>query len=39
MTYLEAELSELQRKKVDMLADKIIDLNLFEMRYFHAQIA
>lgn len=39
MTYLESELSELQRKKVDMLADKVIDLNLFEMRYFHASLS
>lgn len=33
MVYLEKELGELQRKKVDMLADKMLDLNIFEMRY------
>ena len=32
--YLESELSELQRKKVDMLADKLLDMNIFELRYF-----
>ena len=32
--YLEKELSDLQKKKVDMLADKMLDLNLFELRYF-----
>ena len=31
--YIEKELSELQRKKVEMLADKVLDLNVFEMRY------
>ena len=31
--YLESELSELQRKKCDMLTDKMLDLNIFEMRY------
>lgn len=31
--YLEQELSELQRKKVDMITDKILDMNVFEMRY------
>lgn len=31
--YLENELSELQRKKVDMIADKVLDMNVFEMRY------
>ena len=33
MVYIEKELSELQRKKVDLLADKLLDLNVFEMRY------
>lgn len=32
--YLESELSEMQRKKVEMLADKMLDMNLFELRYF-----
>ena len=32
--YLESELSELQRKKVDMLVDKMLDMNIFELRYF-----
>ena len=31
--YLKNELGELQMKKVDMLADKMLDLNIFEMRY------
>lgn len=31
---MESELSELQRKKVEMLADKLLDMNLFELRYF-----
>ena len=38
-TYLDAELSDMQKKKVDMLADKIVDLNIFEMRYFHASLS
>lgn len=38
MVYLEKELSELQRAKVDMLADKLIDLNVFEMRYLSASV-
>lgn len=32
--YLESELSEMQRKKCDMLCDKLLDMNVFEMRYF-----
>jgi len=32
--YLEQELSELQRKKVDLLCEKMLDLNMFELRYF-----
>lgn len=32
--YLESELGELQRKKVEMLADKLLDMNVFELRYF-----
>jgi len=31
--YLDSELSELQKKKVDMITDKLLDLNIFEMRY------
>merc|ERR1712086_958740 len=31
--FIEKELSELQQKKVEMLADKVLDLNVFEMRY------
>ena len=38
MMYIEAELSDMQKKKVDMLCDKVIDMNMVEMRYFHAQI-
>lgn len=33
-TYLESELGDLQRKKVEMLADKLLDMNIFELRYF-----
>jgi len=32
--YLESELGELQRRKVEMLADKLLDMNIFELRYF-----
>lgn len=32
--YIEKELSELQKKKVEMLADKIFDFNMMENRYF-----
>jgi hypothetical protein len=34
--YLESELSDLQKKKVDMLVDKLLDMNIFELRYFSA---
>ena len=30
-TYLESELSDIQKKKVDMLVDKVLDLNIFEV--------
>ena len=36
MVYIESELSELQKKKVDMIADRLLDLNVFEMRYLAA---
>jgi large subunit ribosomal protein L7/L12 len=32
--YLESELGELQRKKVEMLVDKLLDMNIYELRYF-----
>ena len=32
--YLEKDLSEMQKRKVEMLADKLLDMNLFELRYF-----
>ena len=32
-------MSDLQKKKVDMLADKMLDMNVFELRYFHASVA
>lgn len=35
-TYLESELSDIQKKKVDMLVDKVLDLNIFEVQYFQA---
>ena len=38
MMYIESELSDMQKKKVDMLCDKVVDMNMVEMRYFHAQI-
>jgi hypothetical protein len=27
-------MSEMQKRKVEMLADKLIDLNIYELRYF-----
>ncbi len=36
MVYLESELGDLQKEKVNMLVDKVITLNMFEMRYFVA---
>ena len=38
MVYLESELGDLQKAKVDMLVDKVMDLNLFEMRYYVAKM-
>ena len=32
--FLESELGELQQSKVNMLVDKVTDLNLYEMRFF-----
>ena len=32
--FLEKDLSEMQKRKVEMLADKLLDMNLFELRYF-----
>ena len=37
--YIEKELSDLQRKKVDMIADKLLDFNVFEHRYLAASIS
>jgi hypothetical protein len=37
--YIESELGDLQRSKVDMLADKVVELNLLELRYFQAKIS
>jgi hypothetical protein len=34
--YLEKDLSEVQKKKVEMLADKLLDMNIFELQYFNA---
>ena len=39
IVYIDAELSDLQKKKVQMLADKVLDMNLFEHRYFHTLLA
>ena len=33
--YLESELGDLQKEKVKMLASKVLDLNLMEIRYLH----
>ena len=38
MVYIESELSDLQKKKVDMLVEKQLGLNVFEMRYFAASM-
>ena len=32
------KLSDMQKKKVEMLADKVLDFNVTETRYFHAII-
>ena len=32
--YLEQDLGDLQKKKVEMIADKVLDMNVFELRYF-----
>jgi hypothetical protein len=32
--FIEKELSDVQKKKVQMLTDKFLDLNIFELRYF-----
>ena len=39
LVYLESELSELQKKKVDMIADKVLSLNIFEQRYLAASVS
>ena len=39
MVYLKSELSDLQKKKVEMISDKVLELNMFELRYFHASLA
>jgi hypothetical protein len=36
--FIESELGDIQKAKVDMLADKVLSLNLFEMRYFQIKI-
>jgi hypothetical protein len=36
--FLESELGDLQKSKVNMLADKVMDLNLYEMRYFQVKV-
>lgn len=36
--FLESELGDLQKAKVDMLADKVVSLNIFELRYFQMKI-
>ena len=37
--FLESELGELQQSKINMLVDKVTDLNLYEMRYFQVRLA
>lgn len=32
--FIDQELGDIQKEKVNMLADKVLTLNLFEMRYF-----
>jgi hypothetical protein len=32
--YIENELGDLQKKKVEMLVDKFLDMNIYEIRYF-----
>ena len=37
--FIDKELGEIQKKKVDMIVDKVLDFNVFEMRYFSASIS
>jgi hypothetical protein len=37
--FLESELGDLQKAKVDMLADKLVDLNIFEIRYLVGKVS
>ena len=37
--YIDKELGDLQKKKVEMIVDKVLDFNVFEMRYFSAAIS
>ncbi len=32
---MEKELSDIQKKKVEMLADKLLDMNIYELQYFN----
>ena len=37
--FLESELGDLQKAKVDMLADKLVDLNIYEIRYLVTKVS
>ena len=39
MTYLQSELGDLQQAKCNLLVDKVLELNMFEMRYFQARLS
>jgi len=39
MVFLSAELSDSQKKKVDLIADKLLDFNMMEHRYLAATVA
>ena len=38
MTFLDGELTEAQKKKVEMICDKILELNVFELRYMTSTV-
>lgn len=37
--YIESELGDLQREKVNLLVDKVVSLNVYEIRYFEMMLA
>ena len=37
--YIDSDLGLIQKKKVEMIADKVLDLNMMELQYFYAKVA